>query len=438
MSNNKNFYDGLNELVTDVRFRNLALTQNFEHLFNRNGINETETMSFFGWMLNPRGSHGFRDTFFREMITTTWSMIHGQQGEQYKTLRSGHFYAHLSPIAIERRSFENIYVDVEASRECTGADIVITDVDSRTMVVINNRYDEKICQAAYKHYSADQYKHFENRIFISYDSAILGSKDTQWCYTGNGWMIDLCARLLETTSIAQGRSATYLQDFYQFLTGAPYGVSEKSMAEDVATLVADYYTTLTDYRNLRAEKISGVSLVDITPREYATKYEGQLSETEYSAISLYWSHRNTFNTFFQVAELESVTRNLEKSVEGKAYRFDRTFIRGGLCFTPAFSKVRTERAFMNDVFDVELVQDGNKNLSLSMVVNKDSWDRLTQVQRTTLQKKFGFESVLFSERVVVWNRFYGNTWQNKDLCSDISEVFVKIDDYLANIGIKAA
>lgn len=438
MSNTKNFYDGLNEMVTDVRFRNVALTQNFEHLFNRQGINETDTMSFLSWVLNPRGSHGMRDVFIREMITTAWSMIHGQQGEQYKTLRSGRFYAQMSPVAIEQRSFVNAYVDRDASRECAGADVVITDYDSRTMVVINNRYEETACARVHAHFSGKNYEHYENQLFICFDSAILGAKNTQWCYTGNGWMIDLCTRMIQTPSIATGRTATYLQDFYQFLTGVPYGVSEATFGEDAATLVVDYYNTLIDYRALRAEKIPGVSLVDITPREYATKYRGQLSEREVSALNLYWAHRNTFNTFFQVAELESVTRNMEKFVEGKNYRFDRSYNRGGYRYTPAFTKVRTERAFLNDVFNVELVQDGNKNLSLSLIVNKDAWDRLPLVQRTTLQKKFGFETVLFSNRVMVWNRFYGAAWQGKDLCGDVCDVFAKIDDYLANIGIKAA
>ena len=436
--NSKNFYESLNEMVTDARFRNLALTQNFEHFFGRQGMNETETMSFLGWALNPRGAHGFSDVFMREMLTTCWSMIHGQQGEAYRTQRQGRFYAELSPVAIEQRAWTNVFVDRDAHRECPGADIVITDVDARLMVVINNRFEEKACERIVSHYTQPRYEHFERRVFLSCDRAVEATRGSQWCYMSNNWMIQLTASLLSTPRIAQGQAACYLQDFYQFLTGTRYGVSERSIGSEAAGLVSDYYATLVDLKNFRAEKIADARLIDINPREYVAQYKGQLSEREYGVLSLYWAYRSTFATFFQVVELETATRNMEKTVEGKGYTYERSFIRGGLSFTPAFGHVRAERSFINRIFDVELVQDAAQHLTLSLVANKEEWDRLSYVQRETLQKKFGFETNLVSGRGIVWNRYYGAAWQGKDLCSDIVEVFNKINDGLANIGIKVA
>src|SRR5690606_31191580 len=137
-------------------------------------------------------------------------------------------------------------------------------------------------------------------------------------------------------------------------------------------------------------------------------------------------------------DLESVTRDLEKSVEKKAYRFDRTFVRNGLMFTPCFDKVKSDRSFMNRIFDVEMVLDMNKNLALSLVINKSSWDRLSVSQRETIQKDFKFSARLLKDRVIVWDAFYKQDWKNKDLCQDVIGLFEKVDSYLAFIGIRAA
>ncbi|MBA2404742.1 MAG: hypothetical protein H0V66_08215, partial [Bdellovibrionales bacterium] len=228
------------------------------------------------------------------------------------------------------------------------------------------------------------------------------------------------------------------KDFYQFLTGSQYGVSHQHIAEYSASLVSDYYTVITELKTFKAEKISNVALFDINPRDYASLYMGKISEKEYGILSLFWSYRNTFNTFFQLAELEAVTKDLNKIVENKNFNFERTFIRNGLCFTPTFDSIKGDRTFMNTIFDVEMVVDMNKNLSLSLVVNKGSWDRLTHVQRETIQKNFDFSTVLLNDRVMVWNHFYKQDWKNQDLCKEVVSAFEKVDMYLGKIGFRVA
>ncbi len=433
-----NFYESLNELVTDSRFRSLAVTQNFESFLSGYGINEAENMHTFSWLLQPKGSHGLQDMFFKELLTSAWTMIHGQYGDNYRSYKTSKFYTSLSPIMFQHTTFSNTFVDREYVKSIVGADMVITDVASRVMVVINNRFDKGNCDKVHAEMCSDKYRFFENKLFITFDTEVQSVKDGPWMYMNNEWIINLCSNIIDCPQYSNQKITSYLKDFYQFLTGTQYGTNHDVIAENSATLMSDYYEVLREFRNYKLEKVPTVTLIDINPREYAATYLGKVSEKETGILSLYWSYRNTFNTFFELSDLESVTRDLEKLIEKKSYRFDRSFIRNGLCFTPCFGKVKTDRTFMNTIFDVEMVMDLNKNLGMSLVINKDSWDRLTVVQRETIQKDFGFTGSLLKDRVVVWNTSYKQDWKNKDLCKEIVALFDKVDSYLAFIGIRAA
>lgn len=434
-----NFYESLNEFVTDSRFRSLAVTQNFETFLNGYGINEAENMHTFSWFLNPKGSHGLQDMFFKELLTTTWSTINGFMNSNTKNTTKGvNFYSHLSPVTLQNKSFCNAFIDREICKEVVGADMVITDVDSKIMLVINNKYNKTNCDKVVSYFTADKYNYFENKLFLSFDGEIQGVKESPFIYMNNEWLINLCTNIIECPQYSNLKVNATLKDFYQFLTGSQYGVSHQHLAEYSATLVSDYYNVISTLRTFKAEKIANVALIDINPRDYASLYMGKISEKEYGILSLFWSYKNTFNTFFQLAELEAVTKDLNKMVENKAYRFDRAFIRNGLCFTPSFDKIKGDRTFMNTIFDVEMVVDMNKNMSLGLVVNKGSWDRLTHVQRETIQKNFDFSTVLVNDRVMVWNRFYKQDWKNQDLGKEIISAFEKVDTYLGNIGFRVA
>ena len=434
----KNFYDSLNEMITDSRFRALSVTQNFEGFLASNGINEAENMYTFGWLLQPKGSHGLQDTFLKELITTAWTMILGQYGQNEKAQKASPFYATLSPVSIQEKSFANAFVDRNYSTTVKGADIVITDVNSKLMIVINNGFEKTVTDKVVSHFASDKYRYFENKIFLSFDQEAQGQKDGQWMYLNNEWIINLCTNIIECPQYSNQKVTSYLKDLYQFLTGTQYGTTHEKMAVNASTLMGDYYKVIRDLPSYKAEKVNTVSLIDINPREYAADYLGKISEKEFGILSLYWSYRNTFNTFFELSELESVTRDLTAEVEKKAYRFDRTFIRNGLCFSPCFGKVKATEGFMNKIFDIEMTVDMNKTLSFALVINKASWDRLSVSQRETIQKDFGFSGSLLKDRVVVLNAFYKQDWKNKDLCKDVIALFDKVDSYLNFIGIKAA
>ncbi len=433
-----NFYDSLNDLTTDARFRSLAVTQNFESFLSKNGLNEAENMFTFSWLLQPKGSHGLQDVVLKEFVTTAWTMIHGQYGEASKAYKTSRFYTGLSPVMFQQMSLNNAFIDRECAKTVPGADMVITDVSSRIMVVVNNHFEKGNCEKVQAHFNSSEYKHFDYKIFLTFDMEAGNIKDGQWMYMSNEWLINLCTDIIECPQYSNQKITGQLKDFYQFLTGAQYGVSHEVIAENSASLVKDFYEVIKDFRTFKAEKISTVALIDINPREYATTYAGKISEKELSVLSLYWSYRNTFNTFFELSDLETVTRDLEKSVEQKSYNFDRTFIRNGLRFTPSFGKVKTDRTFMNTIFDVEMISDVNKNLCLSLVINKGAWDRLTVGQRETIQKDFGFTGSLLKDRVVVNSSYYKQDWKNKNLCQDIVSLFAKVDGYLGFIGIRAA
>jgi hypothetical protein len=431
-----NFYDSLNELVTDSRFRSLAVTQNFESFLGVDGINESENMKTFGWLLNPKGSHGLHDIFLKELFTTTWSMLHGQATT--RPIKGMNFYSKLSPITFQNASFAHTFVDQNINKEVVGADMVITDITSKIMLVINNRYSKSACDKVVSHFSSDKYKYFENKIFLSFDGEVQGTKDCTWMYMSNEWLINLCTNIIECPQYSNARVTGCLKDFYQFLTGSQYGVTHEHLAEYSASIISDYYDVISALKTFKAEKVNNVALIDINPRDYASLYFGKISEQEYGILSLFWSYKNTFNTFFQLAELEEVTRNLDKSVEGKSFGFNRTFIRNGLCFTPSFEKIKGDRTFINRIFDVEMTLDLNKNLSLGLVVNKDAWDRLNHSQRESVQKNFDFSSVLLNDRVMVWNRFYKEEWNKQDLAKEIISTFEKVDMYIGKIGMRVA
>lgn len=433
-----NFYESLNELVTDSRFRSLAVTQNFETFLSGTGIHEAENMHTFSWLLQPKGSHGLQDIFLKELLTTAWTMIHGQYGENYKSYRTSKFYNGLSPITFQQTSFYNAFIDREFASEMPGADMVITDVASKMIVVLNNRFEKANCEKIKAHFNSTEFNFFEHKLFLTFDQGVQSEKDCGWMYMSNEWIINLCEDLIESPQYSNMKITGYLNDFYQFLTGSQYGTTHSKIADYSASIVSDFYEVIREYRTMKAEKIPSIQLIDINPREYASRYMGKLSEKEYELVSLYWSYRNTFNTFFDLCDLESVTRDLAKTIEKKSYHFDRTFIRNGLVFTPAFDKVKSDRSFMNRIFDVEMVMDMNKNLSLSLVINKESWDRLSATQRETIQKDFKFTAGLLKDRVIVWDAFYKQDWKNKDLCNEVVSLFEKVDSYLAFIGIRAA
>jgi hypothetical protein len=85
-----------------------------------------------------------------------------------------------------------------------------------------------------------------------------------------------------------------------------------------------------------------------------------------------------------------------------------------------------------------MVFDMNKNLTMCLVVNKDSWDKLTTVQRETIQKNFEYSGMILNDRAVVWQNFYRQDWKNKDLGKDVVALFDKVDTYFATLGFKVA
>ncbi len=433
-----NFHEGLNELVTDTRFRTLAVTQNFENFLGAGGIHEAQNMYTFGWLLDPRGSHGLKDTFLREFTINAWTMIHGQFGEAYKGFKGTKFYTGLNAVALQSTTFANAYIDRTMTKTFVACDMVITDVATKTLIVVNNRYEEAACTKALTHFSAPEYNYFENKLFVTFSGEAETVKGCQWMYMNNEWLINLCTSVIECPQYANQKVTGTLRDFYQFLTGSQYGTNHEMIADSSASMISDYYSVIRDLRTYKAEKVPTCSLVDITPREYASTYAGKISEQEYSVLSLFWAYRNTFNTFFELCDLEAVTHDVARMTEKKAYRFDRTFVRNGLRFTPAFEKFGGETSFFNTIFDVEAVMDMGKNLSLNLVVNKASWDRLTIGQRETIQKNFGFTGVVLSDRVIVWNSFYRQDWMKKDMGTEIVNVFDKVSTWLGGLGIKAA
>lgn len=70
-------------------------------------------------------------------------------------------------------------------------------------------------------------------------------------------------------------------------------------------------------------------------------------------------------------------------------------------------------------------------------MNKNSWDKLTTVQRKAFQAEFAFSTVL-KDKMISWNRFYGQDWKNQDLCKEIVGFFGKVDACLSSISIKVA
>jgi hypothetical protein len=433
-----NFYESLNELVTDTRFRTLAVTQNFENFLGASGINEAENMHTFGWLLDPRGSHGLQDTFLREFMINAWTLVHGQYGDTYKAFKGSKFYTGMNPVVLQSATFANAFIDRTMTRTYPGADMVITDVATKTLIVMNNRFDEVTCSKVHAHFTSAEYGHFENKVFVTYSGEAQTVRDCQWMYMNNDWLINLCTALIECPQYANQKVTATLRDFYQFLTGSQYGANHEMIADYSASLISDYYTVLRDLRAFKAEKIQTTALVNITPREFASTYAGKISEREYSVLSLFWSYRNTFRTFFEICDLEAVTHDVARMVEKKPYRFDRTFVRNGLRFTPSFDKFGSEASFLNTIFDVEAVMDMGKNLSLNLVINKSSWDRLSVGQRETIQKNFGFTGCILSDRVIVWNSFYRQDWMKKDMGTEIVKVFEKVNAWFTGFGVKAA
>lgn len=436
--NSSNFYESLNELVTDSRFRGFHVSQKFENFYDASGINESETMQAFSWFLNPNGSHGFKDLFFKELLTTSWGMIHGQYRTDLEKMKEINFYKNISPLFIEKTSFNNTFIDRDIKSKYVACDFVMTDINSKTMVVMNNRSNKVECEKAYTYFNGSEFSFFENKLFISCDSEVQSLTNTKWMYLNNEWLINLCSTLIENSRGTTTTVTSYLNDYYQFLTGSKYVGVENNNNDYPATIVSNFYTTLIDLKNFKAEKITNTALIDINPREYASMYMGKVSEKEFEVLSLYWSHRNTFNTLFQLVELEGVTKDMDKIIENKTYICDRTFIRDGLCFSPVFKKTALETELMNNVFDVELIQDTNKNLVMSLVVNKIYWDKMTAVQKSTIQKNFNFEGAILKDKISVWNKFYGADWKNKDLTKEVVGLFDKVESYFSKIQIRVA
>lgn len=429
-----NFYDSLNQLVTDSRFRSLAVTQNFENFLNTSGINESENMHTLSWLLTPNGSHGLNDVFMKELMTYAWTIVNGKY-DYFKASTYFNNFSKLSPVTFQQTTYTQAFINRDYSKNYPCADMVITDVNSKTMLVINNKYNNGNCDKAVSYFTSDKYNYFENKAFISFDAS--STKDSKWIHMNNEWLINLCTNLIDCPQYNNAKISYFLKDYYQFLTGCQYGVSHNYMSECTASLMSDYYEVFNALKTFKAEKVSDVAVYDITPTDYATLYFGKFSEKEYGVLSLCWAYRNTFNTFFNVTNLENVKRSLETKIEKMPYSFESTFVRNGLRFTPCFEKVRSDKFFMNSLFSVEMIQDNNKNLCMNMVVNKTSWDKLNTVQRMAFQKEFGFTTVL-KDQMVVWNKFYGQTFKHDELCQEINNVFGKIETYLSNISFKVA
>lgn len=429
-----NFHDSLNQLVTDSRFRSLAVTQNFENFLNTSGINESENMYTLSWLLTPNGSHGLNDIFIKELMTYAWTNVN-EKYDYFKASTYFNNFSKLSPVTFQHTSYTQAFINRDYTKTHPCADMVITDFNSKTMLVINNKYNNGTCDKAVTYFTSDKYNYFENKAFISFDAS--STKDSKWIYMNNEWLINLCTNLIDCPQYNNSKISYFLKDYYQFLTGSQYGVSHNYISECTASLMSDYYEVFNSLRTFKAEKVNDVAVYDITPTDYATLYFGKFSEKEYGVLSLCWTYRNTFNTFFNVANLENVKRSLETKIEKMPYSFESTFVRNGLRFTPSFEKVRSDKFFMNSLFSVEMIQDNNKNLCMNMVVNKSSWDKLNTVQRTAFQKEFGFTNVL-KDQMVVWNKFYGQTFKHDELCQEIHNVFGKIETYLSNLTFKVA
>lgn len=228
------------------------------------------------------------------------------------------------------------------------------------MVDINNKYNKVNRDKAVAYFTADTFNFFENKIFVTFDGQIQANKDSSWMYMSNEWIINLCANIIDCPQYSNQKVTSYLKDFYQFLTGSQYGTSHNYIAESSAGIISDYYEVITQLKTFKAEKVKDVALFDITPIDYASIYNGKISEKEYSVIALCWAYKNTFNTFFQLAALELVTRNLEDITTKKTYSVDSTFIRNGLRFNAFYGEVRSDKAFMNSLFSFEMIQDLNK------------------------------------------------------------------------------
>jgi hypothetical protein len=416
----------------------MAVSQNFENFFNQYGINESENIHAFSWFLNPNGSHGLKDIFLKELLTSSWSMIHGQHGHEQKELQNMNCYKNMTPLYIQQSSFMGAFVDRDMKQKFSACDVMISDIHSKTMVIINNNYDKTNCEKTYSHFNSSEYSYFENKLFITFGSEAVSEKGTKWMYMTNDWLINLCSTLIEGRGQHGHASQSYLVDFYQFLTGTKYGMSQIQTTEQFSTLISDYYSTLTSLKSFKAEMVPNKNLVEINPTEYASTYLGKISESEHQVLSLYWSYRNTFNTFFHVVELENITTSVEKMMDKKNYSFDRTFIRNGLCFSPVFEKVTAKREYIGKVFDIELVNDSSQNLTVSLVVNKNNWDKLNIVQKEMIQKNFNFGGVLSNDNIAIWSKYCGKNSKNDELAKEIIGLFDKVEMNLGKLNIQAA
>jgi hypothetical protein len=431
----KNLLASLNDLVTDTRFRKLAITQNFESIMNEYGINESENATVLSWLLNPKGSHGLQDLFLKEMMTAAWSMIASSTRPEYKVFKTWSFFNQISPLSIQEGSYREAHLDREVKREYRGADMVITDDSQKIMIVLNNRFDKADCDKAYKHFSGKEYACFENKIFISLDAEVQTLETSTWMYMNNEWIINLCTTILEQGT--EKKAIRYVADLYQLLTGSAYGEAAQEVREACATLVAAYSQTLVDLKNYKSERVPGKALITVNPREYAVATQGKGSKMDQEILSLYWTYRNTFNTFFQMVEMEGVTRLLDKAVEKKSYAFERTLTRNGLSYSPKFSHLGFQQEIMNQIFDVELTQDWNKNYCLNVVVNKVAWDKLTVSQRDVIQKNLDWTGTISQDRTTVWSKYY-KAEQKGDFSKEISGWFERIEGYVKTTFVKAA
>jgi hypothetical protein len=429
----KSFIDSLNELVTDARFRQLTLTQNFEGFFNEFGINESENAHVLSWFLNPHGSHGLQDIFFKEMLTTAWTTVHARQGAQLRETELSAFYARVSPLFIQQTSFMTAFIDREVKAQYRAADMVITDQGSRMLVVVNNRFDQAECERAYRYFSGPEFRAFEHKIFISFDRSVEAAGVKEWMHMGTEWMVELCATLIEGQRGMTSTARTYLMDLYAFLTGTCYGRTQERSAEFSASLVAGYYQTLVNLRDYRCEKHPTRTIVSLRPYEVATLAAGTLSETELQIVSLYWAHRNTFNTFFGIVELEAVAREIVGMTEKRDYRIDRAFVRGGLRLGHT-----SAQEIQGRIFDVELVQDWNKNLGLRLMVNKEQWERLTIRQREVVMKNLSWNGVALSERTNVWAKHYRQDWKGTELAKEVVALFDRVESLMSNAFTRVA
>jgi hypothetical protein len=426
------FRSRLSTLVTDERFKNIITTRNLESYYDVNGVNEAQNVYTLCWFLNPKGSHGLGDIFAREFVRHSWSTIHCNNLDTYNHLKAIPFYRDQDALKIENMNMGTCLIERTYQKDFPAVNFVMTDINTRMMIVVNNFYQASDCQDAYNYFSSDKFNYFTNKIFITFDRIAAELSNQNWLYLDNSWIINLTSHLINCPQFNNERVNGQLKEFFHFLTGTPYGMSHDYFAETYSGLVRDYYDTIVELRNYRPEGVSDKALVDISPITLATQYMKNIPAGDIEILNLFWANRSTFKTFFQIADYESVTKSVYKYVEKKNYTIDCQYTRNGLVFIPALNS-NLDRLFM-----IETIWDMNDRLCLNLVINKSVWDRIPVAQRKVLSQKFNINADILRDRFIVNSLYFKNEWKSKDIGQEVINLCDKIHLTLQSLVIRAA